>query len=105
MNRALGPHPAVRLLSLVTLGACLFQYELGALTLVFGLLVGATALGGKPALSFVADYSRAKQAMVEYCVYSLGESHATVFCTKLAKRDFDDFKDSFDAIVSTYEVR
>jgi energy-coupling factor transporter transmembrane protein EcfT len=50
MNRALDPHPAVRLLALVTLGACLFQYGLGALTLVFGLLVGATALGGKPAL-------------------------------------------------------
>jgi len=50
MNRALGPHPAVRLLSLVTLGACLFRYELGALTLVFGLLVGATAFGGRSAL-------------------------------------------------------
>lgn len=43
-------HPAIRLLALITLGVFLFRYELPALALVFGLLVAATALGGREAL-------------------------------------------------------
>ena len=61
-------------------------------------------VGGKAALSFVADYLAGAKEMVEYCVYSLGDSNATEFCTKVAKNDFDGFKDKFDAIVSTYKA-
>lgn len=46
-----GLHPAMRLLALVVLGACLFRYQLPALAAVLAVLVAAIARGGRPALA------------------------------------------------------
>jgi energy-coupling factor transport system permease protein len=44
-------HPAIRLLALVALGACLFRYRVPALILVFVLLAAAIARGGADGLA------------------------------------------------------
>ena len=63
-------------------------------------------LGGKPAVSFIADYvTMPHRKMVEYSVYVLGESTAAAFSTKVEAERFDDFKPKFDAVVDSFKTK
>ncbi len=61
-------------------------------------------LGGKPAISFVADFEQANRKMVEYAVYSVGDN-AVVFTTKMSPDWLEKLQEPMDAILDTYQVK
>jgi len=66
--------------------------------------VRQTTIGGKPALSAVADYVQTGQQMVEYITWIDGEKSRAVFSVRLPASELPGFQSRFDAIIQSAMV-
>ncbi len=66
--------------------------------------VRQTTIGGKPALSAVANYVQAGRQMVEYITWIDGEKSRAVFSVRLPTSELPGFQSRFDAIVQSAMV-
>jgi len=66
--------------------------------------VRQTTIGGKPALSAVADYMQTGQQMVEYITWIDGEKSRAVFSVRLPASELPGFQSRFDAIIQSAMV-
>jgi hypothetical protein len=60
-----------------------------------------TTIGGKPALSAVADYVRTGQKMVEYLTWIDGEKSRVAFVARMPASELADFQGRFDAVIQS----
>ncbi|MGD0298707.1 MAG: hypothetical protein ABSE86_16510 [Bryobacteraceae bacterium] len=63
-----------------------------------------TTVGGRPALSAVADYLTAGQKMVEYLTWIDGESSRALFAGRMPAAELADFQTRFDPIIRSAVV-
>jgi len=63
-----------------------------------------TTIGGKQALSAVADYTRAGEQMVEYLTWVDGEKSRVLFSARMRASEFPAFQARFDAIIQSAMV-
>jgi hypothetical protein len=66
--------------------------------------VQQTTIGGKPALSAVADYVRNGQPMVEYVTWVDGEKSRVVFGARMPASALPGFQSRFDGIIQSVVV-
>jgi tetratricopeptide (TPR) repeat protein len=62
-------------------------------------------IAGKPAISYIGDYTAGKSKNITYGVSSFGESNEVVFVMHTAARDFDALQPQMDAIIDSYKTR
>lgn len=62
------------------------------------------AIGGRPALSAVADYVIAGQKMVEYLTWVDGEKSRVVFAGRMLAAELADFQAHFDPVIQSVQV-
>ncbi|MGA3040073.1 MAG: hypothetical protein ABSF54_04695 [Bryobacteraceae bacterium] len=60
-----------------------------------------TTIGGRPALSAVADYVRTGQKMVEYLTWIDGETSRVAFVARMPASELADFQGRFDAVTQS----
>jgi hypothetical protein len=63
-----------------------------------------TTIGGRPALSAVADYVRAGQKMVEYVTWVDGEKSRVAFVARMPEVELADFQGRLDAVIQSVVV-
>jgi hypothetical protein len=61
-------------------------------------------IGGRPALSAIADYVRAGQKMVEYLTWVDGEKSRVVFVGRMPASELANFQPRFDAVIQSAVV-
>ena len=61
-------------------------------------------VGGRPALSAVADYASVGQKMVEYLTWVDGEKSRVVFVGRVAASELADFQSRFDPVIQSVHV-
>jgi hypothetical protein len=66
--------------------------------------VQQTTIGGKPALSAVADYMRTGQQMVEYITWIDGERSRVNFSARMPASELPGFQNRFDTIIQSVVV-
>lgn len=66
--------------------------------------VRQTTVGGKPALSAVADYVSAGKQMVEYITSIDGTTSRVLFSARLSATEFPRFQSRFDAVIQSAVV-
>jgi hypothetical protein len=60
-----------------------------------------TTIGGRPALSAVADYVRTGEKMVEYLTWIDGEKSRVAFVARMPAAELADFQGRFDALIQS----
>lgn len=60
-----------------------------------------TTIGGRPALSAVADYVSVGKKRVEYLTWIDGEKSRVVFTVRLPASEFTDFRTLFDPVIQS----
>jgi hypothetical protein len=60
-----------------------------------------STIGGRPALSAVADYVRAGQKMTEYLTWIDGEKSRVAFVARMPESELADFQGRFDAVIQS----
>jgi hypothetical protein len=63
-----------------------------------------TTIGGRPALSAIADYVGAGQKMVEYVTWVDGERSRVVFVGRMPVSDLADFQTRFEPVIRSVIV-
>ena len=63
-----------------------------------------TIIGGRPALSAVADYIRTGQKMVESITWVDGEKSRVAFVARMPAAELADFQGRFDAVIQSAQV-
>jgi len=63
-----------------------------------------TTIGGRPALTAIADYTRGGKAMVEYLTWVDGEKSRVAFSARMPASDLADFEGRFDAVIQSAVV-
>jgi len=63
--------------------------------------VRQTTIGGKPALSAVADYVRAGQQMVEYLTWIEGPKSRVLFNSRMPATALPGFQNRFDTVIQS----
>jgi hypothetical protein len=63
-----------------------------------------STIGGRPALSAVADYVQAGQKMVEYLTWVDGERSRVAFVARMPASELADFQGRFEAVIQSAVV-
>jgi hypothetical protein len=63
--------------------------------------VRQSTIGGRPALSAVADYVRTGQQMVEYLTWIDGEKSRMVFAARMPSSELPGLQSRLDAVIQT----
>jgi hypothetical protein len=63
-----------------------------------------TTIGGRPAVSAIADYTRGGKAMVEYLTWVDGEKSRVAFTARMPASELADFQGRFDAVIQSAVV-
>ena len=63
------------------------------------------SIGGDPAVSFVADFTKGKKEKSVYAVLSLGKRVGVKFAFAVDRDKMEASRKTFDGIVSSYQVK